>query len=29
LRLVQDVWPEAAIERSVSEKEREKLEHSR
>ena len=29
LRLVQDVWPEAAFEGRVSEKEREKLEHSR
>jgi hypothetical protein len=29
LRLVQDVWPEAAFDRGVSEKEREKLEHSR
>jgi len=29
LRLVQDVWPEAAFEGRVSEKERGKLEHSR
>jgi hypothetical protein len=29
LRLVQDVWPEAAFDRRVSENEREKLEHSR
>jgi hypothetical protein len=29
LRLVQDVWPEAAFESRVSEKERGKLEHSR
>ena len=29
LRLVQDVWPEAALDSRVSEKEREKLEHSR
>ena len=29
LRLVQDVWPEAAFDGRISEKEREKLEHSR
>ena len=29
LRLIQDVWPEAAFDGSVSEKEKEKLEHSR
>jgi hypothetical protein len=29
LRLVQDEWPEAAFDRRVSEKEREKLEHTR
>jgi hypothetical protein len=29
LRLVQDVWPEAAFDGRVSDKEREKLEHSR
>jgi hypothetical protein len=29
LRLVQDVWPEVAFDGRISEKEREKLEHSR
>jgi hypothetical protein len=29
LRLVQDVWPEAAFDGRISEKEREKLEHTR